>query len=71
MQTALHSWGSTNLVNFDPTKESKHILGRQRPVGGDFRILGCAFDCKLLMAGCIHETVLSVNWKMRSLLRMR
>ena len=46
-----------------------HILSYHKSAGSNFRILGCAFDCKLIMYDCVHETVLSANWKMRMLLR--
>ena len=69
MQMGLHSWGHDNLVTFDSSKESMHILSYHKPAGSNFRILGCAFDCKLIMHDCVHETVLSANWKMRMLLR--
>ena len=69
MQISLHSWGQMNLVNFDSFKESMHILSDHKPAWSNFRILGCIFDCKLIMHDCVHETVLSANWKMRMLLR--
>ena len=52
-------------------EELDHMQSRHNPVGDEFRILGCLFDCKLLMTSCIHETVVAANWKMRSLLRIR
>ena len=58
-------------MHFDPTKESKHVLSRHQSLGEDFRILLCLFDCKLTMAGCIHETLTATNWKIRTLLRIR
>ena len=61
MQMRLHSWGDDNLVTFDSYKESIHILSYHKPAGSTFRILGCAFDCKLIMHDCVHETVLSAN----------
>ena len=57
VQDSLHSWGHQNFVKFDASKESKHILSKRRAAGGDFRILGCLFDCSLSIAGCVHETV--------------
>ena len=71
MQSALHSWGDRNFVKFDAAKESIHILSKHKAVGDDFRILGCIFDCKLTMSSCIHEMVVSANWKIRMLLRIR
>ena len=69
MQSSLHTWEINNFVNFDSSKESKHIISKYHLVGEDFRILGYLFDCKLSMSACIHETVTSTNWKMRTLLR--
>ena len=71
MQSNLHQWGANNFVTFDAQKESKHIISKHKPVGEDFRILGCLFDCKLTMSACIHETVTTINWKIRTLLRTR
>ena len=48
-QQNLHAWGRANQVQFDPTKESFHILDRQNPCGPDFNNLGCIFDGKLIM----------------------
>ena len=61
MQSNLHQWGANNFVTFDAQKESKHIISKHKPVGEDFRILGCLFDCKLTISACIHETVTTIN----------
>ena len=61
MQSYLHSWSSANFISFDGIKESKRIISRRTPSQSDFRILGCLFDCKLSMSGCIHEIVVSAN----------
>ena len=39
-QQELHKWGKANQVEFDPAKESSHILSRQKPYGPDFKLLG-------------------------------
>jgi hypothetical protein len=33
VQEELHRWGMANQVEFDPTKESKHVLSRTDPCG--------------------------------------
>ena len=71
MQLNLHSWGSSNSIEFGTSKESKTIISRFRPAGNSFRILGIVFDPKLVMHECVHETVVSCNWKIRTLLRCR
>ena len=43
-QQELHAWGRANQVEFDPAKESIHILSRRRPVGDSFKMLGVQFD---------------------------
>eukprot|EP00973_Karenia_brevis_P015706 2149274-Karenia_brevis.AAC.1 len=70
-QQRLHLWGDQNFAKFDASKESLHIFSRQRPVGGSTRILGIIMDPKLIMDSCVHETVVSCNWKCRNLLRVR
>ena len=48
-QAQLHSWGRANQIQFDPAKESIHVVARRDAHGADFKILGVEFDCKLLM----------------------
>ena len=71
MQLNLHSWGENNSIAFDASKESKTIVLRFRPAGTSFRILDVLFDPTLIMHECVHETVVSCNWKIRTLLRCR
>ena len=39
-QEELHTWGKANQVEFDPAKESKHLLTFARPAGSNFKLLG-------------------------------
>ena len=70
-QQELHDWGRANQVEFDPGKESKHILSLADPEGGEFKILGVTFDCELEMTTTIDDLVTSATWKMKTLLRTR
>ena len=70
-QKELHMRGEANQVEFDPDKESSHILSRSRPMGPGFKILGVDFDCKLLMTVSVHSLAVSAKWKLRSILRTR
>ena len=68
-QLELHEWGAANQVQFDPSKESIHVVSRHEPLGKSFRLLGVIFDTGLDMDEAIGEVVSSCSWKMRSLLR--
>ena len=70
-QSELHCWGGCNQVEFDPSKESMHILSRDEPHGGSFKIFGIKFDCKLCMTEAVAETVDATSWKLSTLLRSR
>ena len=70
-QKELHEWGRANQVEFDPAKESKHILSLIQPEGAEFKLLGVTFDCELEMLTTIDELITAANWKMRTLLRTR
>ena len=67
----LHQWGAANQVLFDAGKESFHVLHRRCPYGEDFRVLGCWFDCKLLMHSAARHVATEAGWRLRSLLRSR
>ena len=45
-QKEFRSWGACSQVEFDPGKESMHVVARQHAQGGSFKILGVKFDCK-------------------------
>jgi hypothetical protein len=68
-QTNLHLWGDANSVQFDPGKESKHVVSTYDPWGNTFKILGVTFDCKLIMDQAVHETAIACGWKLQTLLR--
>jgi hypothetical protein len=74
-QDELHRWGSANQISFDAGKESFHILSRlykhRGPAGGNFRLLGIDFDCKLLMGDAVTECVGQCGWELQSILRTR
>ena len=70
-QNSLHAWGRANRVTFDPGKESKHILSRYSPSGGNFKVLGVNFDCKLLMDDAVHDVAIDCGWKLEKMLRTR
>ena len=70
-QESLHTWGGANGVEFDPGKESCHVVSRSDPHGPDFRILGVMYDTKLLMHSAVQEVVVECAWKLTSLLRSR
>ena len=70
-QDALHAWGTSNLVSFDSSKESLHILHPRRPYGPSFRILGVLFDCQLTMDGFCSEVAARAYNQLNVLLRTR
>jgi hypothetical protein len=70
-QTSLHEWGAANQVQFDPGKESLHILDSRNPFGEDFTILGITFDTRLVMQTAAHDIAAQAGWRVRSLLRCR
>ena len=67
-QKELHTWGAANKVTFDSAKESSHVLCRDDPAGGDFKILGVTFDCRLSMKTCVHDLANKCAWKIRTLM---
>ncbi len=71
-QAQLHSRGQANRVSFDACKESKHVLSRLEPAGGNFKILGVSFfDCKLLMDDAAHDVAIECGWKLETMLRSK
>ena len=69
VQDELHNWGKANQVEFDPSKESKHVLSRTDPFGENFKLLGIQFDCRLGMADAVRSLVGKARWKLKMLLR--
>jgi hypothetical protein len=70
-QKELHTWGKANQVEFDPAKESKHVLQLAQPEGSSFKLLGVVFDDGLIMEMAVTEVVNEASWKLRTLLRTR
>ena len=70
-QNGLHTWGRANRVTFDAGKESKHVLSRHNPSGGNFKVLGVNFDCKLLMDDAVHDVAIECGWKLEKLVQSR
>ena len=68
-QAELHTWGRANQVVFDAGKEHMIVLSHQEPSGAIVKLLGVKFDAKLSMNIAIHECVVDVGWKCRTLLR--
>ena len=68
-QVELHSWGRANQVEFDPKKESMHVVSHYSPEGPNFKILGLNFDCRLIMCDAIVDLVTEMRWRVRSILR--
>ena len=56
-QAELHAWGRANQVEFDPKKESTHVISHRCPEGQNFKILGINFDCRLTMANAIAHLI--------------
>ena len=56
-QSEFHKWGRANQVNFDPRKESMHVLALHGGEGPNFPLLGVPFDNALSMRGAVAELV--------------
>ena len=70
-QTEVHRWGGANRVEFDPSKESCHVLHRSRGDGENFKILGVSFDKALVMHDACRELAVDAGWRLKTLLRCR
>ena len=71
VQKELHLWGAANHVNFDPAKESFHILHRRFHHGGEFKILGVTFDGGLLMHTAARQIATEAGLQLQTLLQAR
>ncbi len=70
-QKELHLWGAANQVLFDPGKESFHVLHQRLHHGENFKVLGCIFDCQLLMHAGARHVATEAGWRLKALLRSR
>ena len=70
-QAELHCWGRANQVEFDPKKESTHVVSHHSPEGPNFKILGLNFDCRLTMNDAIIDLVGEMRWRVRAILRVQ
>ena len=68
-QKELHLWREGNQVCFDAGKESMHVVSHRVAEGESFKVLGVKFDCSLTMEEAVHNLVVEVNWKLRTLER--
>ena len=67
----VHSWGRTNRVAFDPSKEHQVILHSIFGKGEPFKLLGCMIDCKLLMHEAIDKIISQMRPKMQAIIRTK
>ena len=70
-QAELHAWGKANQVEFDPKKESIHVISHLCPQGDNFKILGINFDCRLTMRDAIEDLVGEMRWRIKAIMRAR
>ena len=64
------SGGRANQVEFDPAKESRHILAMQgRGCGECFKLLGVIFDVGLTMETALHDIAREASWRLATILR--
>jgi hypothetical protein len=61
--------GEANQVSFDSGKEGMYILSRKCPRGDAFKLLGVAFDCKLIMSDTVERLAKTCQWKLKAVLR--
>ena len=67
----VHSWGRTNRVLFDPSKEHVIAIHPTNGFGDSFKLLGCIVDCKLIMKEAIDNILPQVRPKMHAILRTK
>ena len=70
-QAELHAWGRASQVEFDPKKESTHVVSHVCPEGNNFKILGLNFDCRLTMSDAIEDLVGEMRWRIKAIMRAR
>ena len=67
----VHAWGRRNRVAFDAGKEHLVIIHPLLGEGDDFKLLGCLFDCKLIMRQAIEKILSQARPKISAILRTR
>ena len=67
-QSAVHEWGASNQVVFDPTKEQLVIIHRTQKHGEVFKLLGTWIDTKLVMSTAVTKIVSKASPKLMALL---
>ena len=70
-QSACHSWGRQNRVEFESSKESFSILSRKEPCGPHFKLLGIEYDTSLYMQSVISGIASRAGAKVRMIFRVR
>jgi len=67
----VHSWGRTNRVSFDASKEHLVVLHPSMGHGESFKLLGCMMDTDLRMQSAIEQLLGKVRPKITAILRTR
>ena len=62
-QSSLHDWGAANQVEFDPAKESIHVMSLTKGDGSSFPLLGAVFDSDLSMQTLFLQLRTTCKWK--------
>ena len=63
--------GRANQIEFEPTKESVHVMARTGGTDGFFPMLGAKFDSQLLMRDTLQDMATGASWRLRNLLKSR
>jgi len=67
----VHTWGRTNRVSFDASKEHMIILHPSECHGEAFKLLGCMMDINLRMHSAIDQVLSKIRPKITAILRTR
>ena len=67
----VYSWGRSNRVAFDASKEYMGVIHPLHAEGSSFKFLGCLFDTKLAMQEAIESLISRMKSKLRALLKSR
>ena len=68
-QTELHAWRRANRVEFDPKKESTHVVSHRCPERRNFKLLVVNFDCRLTMNDAIIDLVCEMRCRVKAVMR--